>query len=44
MILQQPHIPIPIQVRFPFPGWATRSEEAAEAAEAKSPFAAFDSD
>jgi hypothetical protein len=23
MILQQPHIPIPIQVRFPFPSWAT---------------------
>src|SRR6266699_2563064 len=30
MILQQPHIPIPIQVRFPFPSWATRAEEAAE--------------
>jgi DNA helicase HerA-like ATPase len=29
MILQQPHIPIPIQVRFPFPSWATRAEEAA---------------
>jgi len=29
MILQQPHIPIPIQVRFPFPAWATRAEEAA---------------
>jgi DNA helicase HerA-like ATPase len=29
MILQQPHIPIPIQVRFPFPSWATRSDEAA---------------
>ena len=32
MILQQPHIPIPIQVRFPFPSWATRAEEAAGAA------------
>jgi DNA helicase HerA-like ATPase len=30
MILQQPHIPIPVQVRFPFPSWATRAEEAAE--------------
>jgi DNA helicase HerA-like ATPase len=29
MILQQPHIPIPIQVRFPFPSWATRADEAA---------------
>lgn len=28
MILQQPHIPIPIQLRFPFPCWATRSEDA----------------
>ena len=30
MILQQPHIPIPIQIRFPFPSWATRAEEAAQ--------------
>lgn len=29
MILQQPHIPIPLQVRFPFPAWATRAEEVA---------------
>jgi DNA helicase HerA-like ATPase len=29
MILQQPHIPIPIQIRFPFPSWATRADEAA---------------
>jgi DNA helicase HerA-like ATPase len=28
MILQQPHVPIPIQLRFPFPSWATRPEEA----------------
>lgn len=28
MILQQPHIPIPLQIRFPFPAWATRAEEA----------------
>src|SRR5207248_1348003 len=31
MILQQPHIPVPLQVRFPFPSWATRAEEAAPA-------------
>ena len=29
MILQQPHIPVPIQIRFPFPAWATRADEAA---------------
>lgn len=29
MILQQPHIPVPLQIRFPFPSWATRSDEAA---------------
>ena len=29
MILQQPQIPVPLQVRFPFPSWATRAEEAA---------------
>src|SRR5687768_13383242 len=28
MILQQPHIPIPLQLRFPFPSWATRADEA----------------
>ncbi len=28
MILQQPHIPVPLQIRFPFPSWATRAEEA----------------
>lgn len=28
MILQQPHIPVPLQVHFPFPAWATRAEEA----------------
>ncbi|MGH2573824.1 MAG: ATP-binding protein [Actinomycetota bacterium] len=40
MILQQPHIPIPIQVRFPFPSWATRAEEAATAG--GDPFASFE--
>jgi DNA helicase HerA-like ATPase len=29
MILQQPHVPIPIQIRFPFPSWATRHDEVA---------------
>ena len=28
MILQQPHIPVPLQLRFPFPSWATRADEA----------------
>ena len=27
MILQQPHVPIPMQISFPFPAWATRAEE-----------------
>jgi len=31
MILQQPHIPVPLQLRFPFPAWATRADEAAPA-------------
>jgi DNA helicase HerA-like ATPase len=43
MILQQPHIPIPIQIRFPFPSWATRAEEVAHAVGAEAdPFARFD--
>ena len=29
MILQQPHVPVPLQLRFPFPSWATRADEAA---------------
>jgi DNA helicase HerA-like ATPase len=45
MILQQPHIPIPIQIRFPFPSWATRAEEAADPeGEGKDPFGAFEGD
>jgi uncharacterized protein len=27
MIVQQPEIPIPLLVRFPFPAWATRKSE-----------------
>ena len=43
MILQQPHIPIPLQIRFPFPSWATRAEEAgAEAGDRNDPFQAFE--
>jgi DNA helicase HerA-like ATPase len=42
MILQQPHIPIPIQIRFPFPAWATRAEEAAPTG--ADPFEAFEGD
>jgi hypothetical protein len=42
MILQQPHIPIPIQVRFPFPSWATRAEEAGQPAGAEDAFERFD--
>jgi DNA helicase HerA-like ATPase len=30
MIVQQPEIPTPILLRFPFPSWATRSAEAAD--------------
>jgi uncharacterized protein len=41
MILQQPHIPIPIQIRFPFPSWATRIEEASTE-DAGDPFETFD--
>jgi len=29
MMLSQPQIPVPLQVRFPFPAWATRSSEVA---------------
>jgi DNA helicase HerA-like ATPase len=30
MILQQPHVPIPMQISFPFPSWATRHDEVAD--------------
>ena len=43
MILQQPHIPIPIQVRFPFPAWATRADEvSADPGTADDVFKAFE--
>ncbi len=41
MILQQPHIPVPLQIRFPFPSWATRADEAAGGGD---PFRAFEGD
>jgi DNA helicase HerA-like ATPase len=37
MLLQQPQLPLPLQIRFPFPAWATRSTEVA-AAEGEDPF------
>jgi uncharacterized protein len=43
MILQQPHIPVPLQIRFPFPAWATRADEAAAPAD-RDPFRTFESD
>jgi uncharacterized protein len=43
MILQQPHIPIPIQIRFPFPSWATRREEA-QTPSTRDPFDKFEDD
>jgi DNA helicase HerA-like ATPase len=35
MIVQQPEIPTPLLVRFPFPAWATRKSEVAEGAVAE---------
>jgi hypothetical protein len=43
MILQQPDIPVPLQIRFPFPSWATRADEAATAPAAEV-FSAFEGD
>jgi len=40
VIVSQPEIPIPLLVQFPFPAWATRPSEVAEAAGAD-PFAGF---
>ena len=44
MILQQPHIPIPLQARFPFPSWATRADEAGSAGDQAKAFEAFQGD
>ncbi|MEX2274203.1 MAG: ATP-binding protein [Actinomycetota bacterium] len=43
MILQQPHVPVPLQIRFPFPAWATRADEATAPGDAD-PFATFEGD
>jgi DNA helicase HerA-like ATPase len=40
MLLQQPQIPVPLQIRFPFPSWATRPSEAVQKT-AEDPFARF---
>jgi DNA helicase HerA-like ATPase len=37
MILQQPTIPVPLQIRFPFPCWATRADEAEVPAPGREP-------
>jgi DNA helicase HerA-like ATPase len=42
MLLQQPHLPIPLEVTFPFPAWATRVTEALAPSSAGDPFAKFD--
>ena len=39
MILQQPEIPVPLLLQFPYPAWATRPSEAAATAD---PFARFE--
>jgi hypothetical protein len=31
MVVSQPAIPVPLVVTFPFPSWATRKEEVADA-------------
>ena len=41
MILQQPHVPIPMQISFPFPSWATRSDEVGPAGSADDVFDKF---
>jgi hypothetical protein len=32
MFVYQPEIPVPLLLQFPFPAWATRPDEVAEAA------------
>jgi DNA helicase HerA-like ATPase len=41
MILNQPTVPTPVLVNFPFPAWATRPDEVQEN-EAEDPFTSFD--
>jgi len=42
MLLQQPHLPIPLELTFPFPAWATRPSEALAPATAGDPFDRFE--
>lgn len=43
MLLQQPQIPVPLQIRFPFPAWATRVSEVQAPTDGQDdPFARFD--
>lgn len=42
MLLQQPHLPVPLEVTFPFPAWATRVSEALAPLGAGDPFDKFD--
>ena len=42
MLLQQPHLPLPLEVTFPFPSWATRSSEAGRVSRTADPFARFE--
>jgi DNA helicase HerA-like ATPase len=42
MLLQQPHLPMPLEVTFPFPAWATRVSEALAPAGTGDPFEKFD--
>ncbi|MEA2477788.1 MAG: hypothetical protein QOC87_1987 [Actinomycetota bacterium] len=41
MILQQPHVPIPMQISFPFPSWATRADEVEASASEEDVFDRF---
>jgi hypothetical protein len=42
MLLQQPHLPIPLEVTFPFPAWATSVSEALAPIGAGDPFDKFE--
>ena len=37
MFFQQPEVPVPLLVQFPFPAWATRADEVAEPNDGKPP-------
>jgi uncharacterized protein len=42
MLMQQPHLPIPLELVFPFPAWATRASEALAPVDAGDPFDKFE--